>query len=220
VGDIFGADDATLNLDPVEAPEFGPYLASDAVLLPDNGAAGTEKRPLLISYLAGAGWCASGSSSVDFAAQPLPPGVPFVVRRQRLEPVEILLVGYVAQGGFRLRIPALAQGEDRDVAVALAHPVDRRLADSGLFSADGLQGVINASPDSLNGHDLVLEYDAGRRGFALPPARRFCVIGTGWFETDVAADDHVLRSGAGCLLRLRGGRPVRYWMQAAPVWIP
>jgi uncharacterized protein (TIGR02597 family) len=220
VSDVFGADDATRSLDPIEAPESGPYLASDAVMLPDNGAAGTEKRPLVISYVTGAGWRSTGSPSDDFAAQPLPPGVPFIVRRQRPEPVEMVLVGYVAQEAFRLRMPALAPGEDRDVAVALAHPVDKRLADSRLFSADGLQRAIDASPDPLNLRDLVLEFDAGRRGFALPPARRFCVIGTGWFETDVAADDHVLRFGAGCLLRLRGGRPVRYWMQGAPVWNP
>jgi uncharacterized protein (TIGR02597 family) len=220
VADVFGADDATLRLDQAADLADGPYLDSDAVLLPDNGITGTAKRPLMIFYVAGAGWRAPGSPSADLEAQPLPPGVPFIVRRQRPDSVEIVLVGYVSQEPFQLRIPALAPGESRDVAVAFAHPVDRPLVDSGLFSALPSQGAINASPDSLNPRDVLLEFDTERRGFALPAARRFFVVGTGWCEADSAADDHRLQAGAGYLLRLRGERPVRYWMQAAPVWNP
>jgi uncharacterized protein (TIGR02597 family) len=220
VADVFGADGATLRLDPVADLATGPYLASDAILLPDNGAAGTEKRPLTISYVTGAGWRAPGSPLTDLAAQPLPLGAPFVVRRQRADPVEMVLIGYVSQEPFQLRILALASGEDRDVAVALAHPVDRNLADSGLFSTVTLSGAITASLDALNVRDVLLEFDPERRGFALPPARRFHVVGTGWHESDAAADDHILQSGAGYLLRLRGERAVRYWVQAAPVWNP
>jgi uncharacterized protein (TIGR02597 family) len=220
VADVFGADDFTLQLDAVADLATGPYLASDAILLPDNSAAGTEKRPLSVSYVADVGWRAAGSPSTDSAAQPLPPGVPFVVRRQRADPAEMVLVGYVPQEPFQVRLPSLALGEDRDVAVALAYPVDCKLADSGLFSTVESVAAITASPDALNVRDVLLEFDPERRGFALPAAHCFYVAGTGWCESDAAADDHVLRSGAGYLLRLRGERAGRYWVQAVPVWNP
>jgi uncharacterized protein (TIGR02597 family) len=220
VADIFGADESTLRLDPAADAAIGPYLASDCVLLPDNDAAGVEKRPVTVSFVAGAGWRAAGSPLADFAAQPLQPGVPFVVRRQRVDPAEMVIVGYMSQEPLRLRIPALSPAEDRDVAVALAHPVDCKLVDSGLFSTAESRSAITASPDAFNVRDALLEFDPERRGFALPPARRFHVVGAGWLESDAASDDHILRSGAGYLLRLRGGRTVYYWTQAAPVWIP
>jgi hypothetical protein len=76
--------------------------------------------------------------------------------------------------------------------------------------------VIQASPDALNVRDLLLEFDAGRSGFAMPAAHRYYVVGTSWFETEVAADDHLLQPGAGYLLRLRGARPACYWVLSSP----
>jgi uncharacterized protein (TIGR02597 family) len=220
VTDVFGADEASLSLDPVTGLAEGPYLSSDAVLLPDDGTARTEKTPLTMCFVTGSGWRAPGNPSTDVAAQPLRPGVPFIVRRQRADAAELLIVGYVSQEPFQLRLPALAAGEDRDVAVALVYPWDRRLGDAGLFSAASTAGPINVSPDALNVRDVLLEFDADRPGFALPPAQRFYVTNSAWHEGDVLADDHLLRSGAGYLLRLRGERPVSYWKQSAPIWNP
>lgn len=220
VADVFGSDEDTLCIDAVADLTAEPYLVSDAILLPDNGIAGTAKKPVTICFVSGTGWRAPGNPSADLAALPLPPGVPFVVRRQRDDSVEMVLVGYVSQEPFQMRLPELASGEDRDLAIALAHPVDRKLTDSGLFSSAASSAAINASPDALNVRDVLLEFDPERSGFSLPPARRFDVIGSGWRESESAADDHVLRSGAGFLLRLRGERPVRYWAQSAPVLSP
>ncbi|MDD2763156.1 MAG: TIGR02597 family protein [Opitutaceae bacterium] len=217
VAEVFGSDEGSLQLDPVSELTGGPYTASDAILLPDNAAAGAEKRPLTaIAYLAGAGWRAPGSPAADLAAQELPPGMPFAVRRQRAEPAGLVVAGYVSPERFLVRLPPLVAGADHDVAVALAHPQEPTLADAGLFSAGPAGSVIQASPDALDLRDVLLEFDTERRGFALPPARRFYVLDTGWYEAGTAADDHTLQPGIGYILRLRGERPGRYWVQPPP----
>lgn len=217
IAGVLGADEGSLRLDPVAELPAGPYLGADAVLLPANGSAGTEKNPrLAVVYVAGTGWRAVGDGGTDQGAQALAPGEPFTVRRQRAEPAEVVLVGYVMQERFVLRVPALAAGDDFDFAVALAHPVELTLADSGLIAAAAPSGAVEASPDALSVRDALLEFDSGRSGLALPAARRFYVLGTGWLESDAPADAHALQPGSGCLLRLRGGRPVRYWVQPRP----
>jgi uncharacterized protein (TIGR02597 family) len=220
VADVFGGGETAPILDPVADFGGGPYLESDAILLPDNEGVEVERMPLTICFVAGAGWRVVGNPTADLAGQPLPPGVPFTVRRQRSESAEMVLVGYVSQEPYLVRLPALAAGEDRDVAIALAHPENRSLADSELFSEAGPPGAIESSPDSLNVRDSLQEFDAVRRGFALPPAQCFHVTGAAWYVSETRADDHVLHSGTGYLLRLRGSRPVRYWKQSAPVWNP
>jgi uncharacterized protein (TIGR02597 family) len=214
LADVFGASSAALSIEPVVDFSGEAYVGGDTVSFFNDAAAGTDKKPAAaFAFVSGAGWRKRGAPDTNAAATELPAGQPFAVRRQGATAVNLLLVGYVAPERFLLRLPAVASGEDRDVAVALAFPAERSLLDSGLFSLIPSFGAIEASPDALNVRDAVLEFDLARRGFALPAAHRYHFSGTSWFESDTNADSHLLQPGSGYLLRLRGTHPARYWAQ-------
>jgi uncharacterized protein (TIGR02597 family) len=217
LGDVFGANGTGLQLDPVTDPLTETYVAGDEVRFFDNDVAGTEKTPATaFAYVAGTGWRKRGDPVVDAAMTELPPGLPFVVRHQHTDNAEVLLIGYTAPERFLFRVPAMGADEDRDVAVALANPAERALNDSNLFSPVPLFGAIEASSDAMHLRDLVLEFDSDHRGFAVLPAHRYYFSGTGWFEADVSVDARLLQPGTGYLLRLRGARTARYWLQQTP----
>ncbi|HTO05366.1 MAG TPA: TIGR02597 family protein, partial [Opitutus sp.] len=214
VGDLFGREPASLKLDSVASLPTGPYVGGDAVLLPDNISTGTEKKPAAtLYYVFGDGWRQTTNASVDAASEPLPPGQPFIVRRQAVESAALLVVGDVPLEPFRMRIPSLGTGEEIDIAVALAQPFPATLAASGLFSTVEGEGIVNVSTALLESGDLLLEYSSARPGLALPPEHRYHVFGTEWFEVTTPADDHVLNLGEGYVVRLRGERDARYWLQ-------
>jgi uncharacterized protein (TIGR02597 family) len=216
ISDVWGAGEG-LVLDAVAEPPGEVYLGSDAILISDPATPVAGKpESLHLAFVSGAGWRNRDEPTADAAGTVFVPGVPFTVRRQRATAAEALVVGYVATERLLVRIPAVSAGEDRDVAVAWAHPGDRTLAQSGLFSLVPWLGGMEASPDALNVRDALLELDVTRRGFALPAARRFHYQGTGWFESETPADSHTLKSGGGYVLRLRAARGSRYWVQPPP----
>lgn len=217
LGELFGTDAASLRLDATAETGGGPYLSGDAVLLFDNTLAGIDRKPAsTVAYLSGTGWRKSDSATVDATGTELAPGQPFAVRRQRAAAVDVSLIGYVSPDRLLVRIPALGAGEDRDVAVALGHPVELSLANSRLVSATVLENAIENSTDASTQKDLVLEFDSSRRGLAPTAARRFHLIGGAWFEADAGAGAFTLKPGSGYLLRLRGTRAAHFWVQLSP----
>lgn len=214
VADVLGNDAASLLLDAVASLPTGPYLTGDAVLLSDTNSLGTDKKPAAsLYYLSGYGWRSKDQPSADAAFTPLPPGRPFKVRRHNPLPAEILLVGDAPSEPFRLRIPALIAGQDMDVEVALAGSIPTTLGLSGLFSSVSEQTVFNASASTLNPVDLLMKFDTDRQGFSLPSAHRYHVVGTDWFDVTTLASGDGLLPGEGYVLRLRGERNTRYWLQ-------
>jgi len=215
IGTVFGTDPAQILLDPVASLNRSIYSGADAVLLPDNVSAGTEKPPAkVLGFVAGSGWRERRDLSTDASATELWPGVPFVVRRQNPAPVGIPVVGYVSADRLVKTIPALADGADWDLAASLAYPVPATLAGSGLLAATA--SVITPSSDASHLGDVVLDYPDNRQGFSLPPARRFYAIGAGWFESGTTADQYALQPESGYVLRFRGAHAVRYWVQSPP----
>lgn len=216
VAEIFGSGTGVV-LDSAPEPPGDSYLGADALLFFDNRAAGAEKSPsAVLAFVAGAGWRRRGDGTTDAGTTELSAGYPFLVRRQRTDPAEAVVVGYAPAERTLLRIPAVASDEERDVFVAWAQPGDRALVESGLFSLVPWLGAMEASPDALNVRDALLVYDATRRGFGLPADQRIHFNGSTWYESDVPVDALPLRGGFGYTLRLRGARPLRYWIQPAP----
>jgi uncharacterized protein (TIGR02597 family) len=214
VESIMGSDTGSLVLDSVESLPAGPYVGGDAVFLPNNDSTGAEKKPLSTLYhVSGGGWRLTTDATANAGTLPLPPGIPFVVRRHSAQPAVLVVVGDVPSEPFRLRIPALGFGEEMDFAVALARPFSTELATSGLYSAGEDDRVFNDSETILALGDVLLEYYSDRQGFDLPPKRRYHVFGTKWFDGTSHAGDHVLHPGVGYILRLRGERPAVFWKQ-------
>ncbi|MDF3058758.1 MAG: hypothetical protein K0R17_2973 [Rariglobus sp.] len=203
----FGSGD---DLQVATSPAFtgAVYLAGDAVLLPDNASTGTEKKPAgVFAYVAGSGWRQRGGGEGDAGGQALLPSVPFTVRRQSSVPAEVLMLGYVNSGPRVVRLPGVPAGGEVDFAITWGQGSEQTLGASGLAT------VINASPDALSAADLLLDYRGFRRGFTRPPEHAFSLLAGHWFEADVDQDGFILSPGTGYLLRLRGERPVRYWVQ-------
>lgn len=215
LADVFGAEAGALSIDATADFSGSSYVAADAVFLADQETLRVDALGREYAFVTNSGWRQRGETEIDAAGAELPPGSAFVVRRQRSAAAEMVLVGYVPTERFVLRLPALASDEVQDLAVALAQPTDRTLVNSGLFSNTPPFGALETSPDVLNLRDALLVFDSGRRGFALPPAQRLHVTDSGWFESDAAADGALVRAGAGYVLRLKGARPIRYWLQSA-----
>jgi len=215
IGDIWGSDVASLLLDSIDNLPTGPYATGDAVFLPDAIAPGTDKKPsATLYYVSGHGWRTTIEPDANAVLTPLPPGRPFKVRRHNSLPAEALVIGDAPSEPFRLRIPALSAGQEMDVDVALARSTPTTLALSGLFSS-GTETVLNASNALLDPVDLLIEYNSDRHGFSLPSEQRYHVVGAGWFDAAGSADSHVLMPGEGYVLRLRGERAARYWLQSS-----
>jgi uncharacterized protein (TIGR02597 family) len=215
IGTVFGTDPTQIALDPVAGLDGLVYPGADAILLPDNVSAGTDKIPAkVIAYVTGSGWRERSAPSVDASATLLWPAVPFTLRRQNPSAASIFVVGYVSEDPFVQTLPAVANDTDMDVAASLAFPLPVALSGSGLTS--GPSPVLFPSLDALNLGDLVLSYPAARTGFSLPPDQRFYVVGADWFETGANADQSQLQPEAGYVLRIRGVHSVRYWTQSPP----
>jgi uncharacterized protein (TIGR02597 family) len=205
--EAFG-DGASLRLTPAPLVTGAVYIAGDAILLPDNSALGPDPKPAAVfTYISGQGWRRRG---VEGAAggHTLRFGEPFTVRRQAAAPAEFLIIGYAPTGPGVVRLPAVLDDTDRDVAVAWTSPAPAILAEAGLTA------VLTPSPGGAVGTDLLLDYAGARGGFARPPEREFALRQGHWFEAGVNQDAASLEPGAGYVLRLRGGRPVRYWRQS------
>jgi len=212
IRDLFGTDEHSLSI--ATGPENAgfAYTEGDALLFYDNVSTGTAKLPAkVISYISGTGWRAQGSST-DVGGQEILPGVAMAVRRQGAFPVEISVIGGVPTAPLVLRIPSLADGQEIDLAIALAHPAERRIADSQLYSATA-PSVFNAAVNPRNPSDLLLDFSSNRLGFSLLQNDRLFVTGDHWVMRDAPADDFSLRPGIGYILRLRGARAVQYWIQ-------
>ena len=208
VADIFGRENAGLLLDPVSALDATIYTEADALLFPDNQTIATEKAPAaVVAYVAGQGWRRQGQPATDSGADEFPPGVPFILRRENTTPISTFIVGYVSQEPGLIRLPALAAAGETDVAVGLFHPGPMQMADLGLV------GTMENSADADSAHDLLLSPSDIRNGFSVPPAHRLHLVNGAWFEGDTPADGRTLQSGTGFILRVRGGRTVRYWRQ-------
>lgn len=216
VHDIFGATEPALLLDPTADHSGAVYIESDAVLLPANAVAGGDQQPAAeLAYVSGTGWRERGDAATDQAGAALPPGEGFTVRRHSVAPVEVVVVGYVPQERLVVTLPAVGAGGVHDVLVGAGAPVARPLSDSGLAASDATHGAITARADVAAAGDEVLEYGADRRGLGVPPERRFALLASGWVEAEAAASEHPLLPGTGYLLRLRGARDRRFWVQPA-----
>jgi uncharacterized protein (TIGR02597 family) len=210
VAEVFG-DGSEVRVAPVASLPGKIYSNSDAVLLPDNVTAGTDKRPALaMSYVAGIGW-RTADAGLDASRLALPQSVPFTVRRQAENSVELLLFGYVPRGRFALRFPEVGAEQNVDFSFALPNPEPLPLGASGLFSTDASHTIVAASTSATELKDVMLDFATDRQGFDRPFAHRWHVVGASWFQETTPADDAVLQPGAGYMLRSKGSHDARYW---------
>jgi uncharacterized protein (TIGR02597 family) len=213
VGAVFGTDPTQIQLGAISGFNGSIYSGGDALLLPDNTSIGSPKLPALsVSYVTGAGWRGSSAPTVDASQVELWPGVPFTIRRQAPNAVNVPVIGYVSVDPFTKSIPAITASAD--FSVSLAYPIPVSLANSALF--DPAKTVINPSTDALHLGDHVLTIPIDRQGFSPPPEFRFYVAGGHWFETSASADQTVLSPDRGYVLRLNGAHPASYWYQLPP----
>lgn len=212
INGVFGADETSLSIGTGFGNTGFAYTEGDAVLLYDNVSTGTAKLPAkVINYISGTGWRSQGSST-DVGEQEIRPGEAIVIRRQGATPAEITVIGGVPNAPLVSRIPSLAVGQEIDLAIALAHPTELRIADAQLYSATA-PSVFNATTDPRNPSDLLLDFSSNRLGFSLLQNDRLFVTGDHWVMRNAPADDFSLRPGIGYILRLRGARSVQYWIQ-------
>lgn len=212
VAEIFGADASSLILDPVTAPPGPVYLAGDQVRLPDQATLAVEKRPASIhAYVEGAGWSMYPQTQyADAGDAPVFPGESLIVRRHGADAAVVLLVGHVAPPSGALRLPALAAGEETDLAVGLLRPAVATLIDSGLGSALNPAPAANSEPG-----DGLLVFEPGERGFSTPPDQVWRWTDTGWREGPLSVANAELQPGQGYVLRLRGPRVTGFWIHPA-----
>jgi len=213
VSDVFGATADTVVLDASASVPSSIYVSGDQLRLLDNALAGTDKTPAsLLAFVGSSGWRSTATGGADAGTTVLPPGIPLIVRRQKAADAQIVVTGYLLPERFVFRVPSLGSGEARDIAFGFANGGDVSLSGSNL-AASGARGAVETSPDAEHAKDVVLDLPTDHRGFDLPPAREFSFNGTDWFEADINENAHLLEAAKGYLLRLRGARAVRYWVQ-------
>ncbi len=213
VSDVLGQSQATLRLSPV--PQMHPilYTAGDEVRLPGLRALTAGETSESLAFVSELGWRARSAPDVDASGTVLPPGSAFVVRRQDEQPVDWFLLGYAPQGRFVLRLPAVSSDLDWEYGVAWAFPEEVQLGQCGLASADGVASLLRPTADLATAGDALWAFDAASPGFAQPPESRLAIFDGSWFDADAPASAYKLIPGRGYLLRLRGARPVSYWVQ-------
>jgi len=211
VGAVFGVIESDTLLAPTENLDSVAYRDGDLILVPDNFSIGVDKQPAFkTSFLSGAGWRLLGQPSIDGRAIPFWPGVPFTLRRHDASPVDTIIVGYVPTESIAVRTPALSSTEVVDVSIAPAYPYSVNLQSSNLGS------VVETSVNFEEARDVFLIYSVSRRGFALPFEERTFRTDVDWLSGATPANNYPLIPGAGYVLRLKGARPVRYWIQLPP----
>jgi uncharacterized protein (TIGR02597 family) len=210
VAEVCGTDLTNLIISPASAAPAGPYVAGDQILIPDNQSVGVNKLPRsVIAYVEGAGWRSLAHPGTDVSASPLLPGEGFVLRRSEQASLRWLILGYVPRQAARVRLPALADGEETELLLGVVRTEDVLLADAGLASV--LDGP--AAPHSPG--DRLLTFDPAERGMEPAPSNVYNRSGTAWREGGAVVDQVNLKAGEALVLRLRGPRSVRYWSQPA-----
>ena len=210
VADLCGADLESLLISPVSAAPAGPYVEGDQILIPDNQGVGVDKSPFsVVAYVEGAGWRSLAHPGTDVSASPLLPGGGFVLRRSGQGALRWMILGYVPPQATRVRLPALAAGEETELLLGVVRTEDVLLANAGLAA------VLDEPSAPLNPGDRLLTFDPAGRGMEPVPSGVYQRSGTTWREGEVAVDQVNLTAGDALVLRLRGPRSVRYWSQPA-----
>ncbi len=218
VGDIFGADDAHVLLNPVEtSPTLDEIEAVDCILIPDNTSIGIEKPySLSMAYVQESGWRKAGDSATDVGHAILPVGLPFVVHRQGGE-LETVFFGSAPRNTSINLIKGGdgTHGNDTYAALALCDPIS--LDSAGLVDSDGESSVIQGSDSILTQEDELLVFDPADKGFHREPKLVFYYADGSWRQlgnpSSTVGQDFLLQPGTGFIIRKRSANLNQDWVQ-------
>jgi uncharacterized protein (TIGR02597 family) len=205
---LFEPTDGAPLIAPVAQPPWQSYVAGDALLFHNRDDVGVDlPGRWRMVYQDQVGWRGSSIRSVVPYKSVLP-GHAVGVRRQAETDLAFTVVGYVPGAPGVCLLPAVAEGEERDVVVGWMRPELRTLGTSGLGA------VLKQRPANGEPGDRVLFDTASAYGLDPLPAFRAERAGTEWEgESGENLTNHLLADDRAFVLRLRGVPQTRFWRE-------
>jgi uncharacterized protein (TIGR02597 family) len=215
VGKLFGRNDSEVILQKfVSQVEAENLTAGDRILIPNRSLLGFEQMPENeLFYVQSQGWRQKGNATGDASGYPLEAGNLWVVSRNAVDDLKLLIPGEVPVNRIATWVPGSSATVGSEVLLSsrLAEPID--LLNSGLWNVNVSKSPMRASASLTARRDELSFFSRLDGDFGWEPSERWVIIGNGNWQEVGNLSQSLLEPGAGFRLRLDTSHDGAWWIQ-------